>query len=134
MSLRARLRRCRAQLEWLDTYGPLRLCELQLKELELKQQIQARLAAKPRNENARRMGALMGLALPPLPEAPVVAPPRPPPAPAGPPRDEQVRDSSWADTTFATMVRRPPASWPPPLPSVDWEMQDDVRTEEADSS
>src|SRR5205823_6618744 len=60
----------------------------------------------------------------PPPPAPVVRSPPPPPAPAQPPRDERVRDSSFADATFATMVRVPPSSWPPPPPPVEWETHD----------
>jgi hypothetical protein len=131
MALLTRLRRVEAGIEWLETEGMFRLCEIQFKWLELKKKVEVSLARDPGNEIMRQCGKDMGVELPPLPK-PVVRPPPPPPpapappppAPAQPPPDERVREGSFADTTFATMVRRPPASWPPPPPPVEWETHD----------
>jgi len=105
MSLMARIRRCKAQLEWLHEKGPLRLCELQLKALEQKAGVEARLKANPRNENARRMATMLGLALPSLPKPPPDPPVRPPPMPV-----------VQREPPPTPVVVAPPAAPPPPKP------------------
>jgi hypothetical protein len=124
MSLMSRLRRIEAGIEWLDAKGPPRVAARDENWLKTKKQIETCLAQEPGHKMAREFAPAFGVKLPPLPKPVVRSPPPPPPARAQPPRDERIRDSSFADTTFATMVRRPPASWPPPPPPVECETHD----------
>src|SRR5471030_2592718 len=84
MALMNRLRRVEAGIEWLETEGALRLCATKIKWLQMKEQVEARLAREPGHEGARTLAPYLGIKLPPLPK-PVVPPPPPAPAPSPPP-------------------------------------------------
>jgi len=106
MSLMTRLRRVEAGIEWLETEGVLRLCATKIKWLQMKEQVEARLAREPGHEMARHLGSVMGVKLPPLPAPVVVRPPAPPPPTA-------VSPAPPAPTVAARPVR-PAASAPAP--------------------
>jgi len=84
MSLKARLKRLEAQVEWLEFDGMLRVCELKLELIDKKRQIADHLAANP---EAAALFAAAGITSirptprppPPLQIPPPLAPPEPPP-------------------------------------------------------
>jgi len=115
MSLMTRLRRVEAGIEWLETEGVLRLCATKIKWLQMKEQVEARLAREPGHEMARHLGSVMGVKLPPLPAPVVVRPPAPlpPTAPPSPPSAPE-----------PVVVASPPPPKPPPSPRETWETHD----------
>src|SRR5471032_28756 len=110
MALMNRLRRVEAGIEWLETEGALRLCATKIKWLQMKEQVEARLARDPGHEGARTLAPYLGITLPLLPK-PVVRPP--PPLPPSPP----------ASAPAPVVVAPPPPPKPPP-PVQKWETHD----------
>jgi len=119
MALMNRLRRVEAGIEWLETEGALRLCATKIKWLQMKEQVEARLARDPGHEGARYLAPYLGIKLPPLPKpppsTPVVRPPPPPPAPPPP-------SPSPASAPEPVVVAPPPPPKPPPVQK--WETHD----------
>jgi hypothetical protein len=86
MSLKARLKRLEAQVEWLEFDGMLRVCELKLELIDKKRQIADHLAANP--EAAALFAAAGITSIRPTPRPSPPPPPRqvlPPPASPEPP-------------------------------------------------
>jgi len=123
MSLMARIRRAEARLEWLDTWGEARCCDLYLRWLDKKEQVEACLARDPGHQRARWIGEMMGVDLPPLPTPapPVVR--RPPPTPdvrrAPPPAPKLVPVVVAPPAPPPPKPNPPPTPKPPPEPSYD---------------
>jgi hypothetical protein len=88
MSLKKRLNRLDAQVDWLGVNGMLRFAEIQMKILEYKRKIAQHLRSHPDHPGARDLAASLGMPVPPLrppppphPEAPRLDPPPEPPRP-----------------------------------------------------
>ena len=103
MSLKARLKRLEAQVEWLEFDGMLRMCELKLELIDKKRQIADHLAANPEAAALFAAAGITSIRPTPRPPAPSPAPPLPP---ARPPSYELLRPPP------------PPPAPPPPPPEL----------------
>jgi hypothetical protein len=107
VSLKARLKRLEAAVEWLEFDGMLRVCELKLELIDKKRQIADHLAANPEAAALFAAAGITSIRLTPRPAPPPQVPP--PSAPPELPPPESVPPAE----TIVQTARETPVPAPP---------------------